>query len=226
LRKSLSRMRQTIATRMTHSKTTVPHFYITLPVEMDAALALRQQINDALKLENVKVSVNDLILRATALALKRFPNLNASFAGDAIEIHEHVHVGVAVAVEGGLVTVTVRDADAKSLKEIATEVAAMAARARDNKLQPADLGGQTFTLSNLGMYGITVFSAIVNPPDAAILAIGAAVPTPVARDGQVVIRSMMNITLSGDHRVTDGAEGAQFTAEIKRLLENPWSLVL
>lgn len=226
VRKALTRMRQTIAQRMTQSKTTTPHFYITLPVEMDAALALRQQINESLKPENLKVSVNDMVVRATALALRRFPNLNASFDGDAIVLHEQIHVGVAVAVEGGLVTVTVRDTDKKTLREIAVESAAMAARARDNKLQPADLGGQTFTVSNLGMYGITVFSAIVNPPDAGILAIGAAVPTPVARDGEVVIRTVMNITLSGDHRVTDGAEGALFVNEIKRLLENPWGLVL
>ncbi len=226
VRKSLTRMRQTIAHRMTQSKTTVPHFYITLPVEMDAALILRQQINEALKTENIKVSVNDMVVRATAMALKRFPNLNASFAGDAVEVHEQVHIGVAVAVEGGLVTVTVRDADTRSLKDIANEVSAMAARARENKALPTDLGGQTFTISNLGMYGITVFSAIVNPPDAAILAIGAAVPTPVVRDGQVVVRNLMNLTLSGDHRVTDGAEGALFVNEIKRLLENPWGLVL
>ena len=226
VRKALSRMRQTIAQRMTQSKTTAPHFYITLPVEMDAALALRQQINESLKPENLKVSVNDMVVRATALALRRFPNLNASFDGDAIVLHEQIHVGVAVAVEGGLVTVTVRDTDKKTLREIAVESAAMAARARENKLQPADLGGQTFTVSNLGMYGITVFSAIVNPPDAGILAVGAATPTPVVRDGEVVIRNIMNITLSGDHRVTDGAEGALFVNEIKRLLENPWGLVL
>ena len=226
VRKALSRMRQTIAQRMTESKTTTPHFYITLPVEMDAALALRQQINESLKPENLKVSVNDMVVRATALALRRFPNLNASFEGDAIVLHEQIHVGVAVAVEGGLVTVTVRDTDKKTLREIAIESAAMAARARDNKLQPTDLGGQTFTVSNLGMYGITVFSAIVNPPDAGILAVGAATPAPVVRDGEVVVRNIMNITLSGDHRVTDGAEGALFVNEIKRLLENPWGLVL
>ncbi|MGQ9905036.1 MAG: 2-oxo acid dehydrogenase subunit E2 [Anaerolineae bacterium] len=226
VRKALSRMRQTIAQRMTESKTTTPHFYITLPVEMDAALALRQQINESLKPENLKVSVNDMVVRATALALRRFPNLNASFDGDAIVLHEQIHVGVAVAVEGGLVTVTVRDTDKKTLREIAAESAAMAARARDNKLQPTDLGGQTFTVSNLGMYGITVFSAIINPPDTGILAVGAATPTPVVRDSEVVIRNIMNITLSGDHRVTDGAEGALFVNEIKRLLENPWGLVL
>lgn len=225
-RRKLTRIRQTIAQRMTQSKTTVPHFYITAAVEMDGSLKLREQINEALKPENIKVSVNDLVVRATAMALKQFPNLNASFAGDAIELHDNVHVGVAVALPGGLVTVTVRDADTKTLKQIAVEMGALAARARDNKSLPGDMGGQTFTISNLGMYGVESFGAIVNPPDAGILAIGASIPTPVARDGQVVVRSIMRITLSGDHRITDGAEGAQFANEVKRILENPWGLVL
>ncbi len=225
-RRSLTRIRQTIAQRMVQSKTTVPHFYITVAVEMDAALKLREQINDALKVENLKVSVNDLVIRATALALKRFPNLNASFAGDAIELHEQVHVGVAVALPGGLVTVTVRDADIKSLKQIAVEMGGLALRARDGKAQPGDMGGQTFTISNLGMYGVESFAAIVNPPDAGILAIGASIPTAVVRDSQIVVRQIMHVTLSGDHRVSDGAEGAQFANEVKRILENPWGLVL
>jgi pyruvate dehydrogenase E2 component (dihydrolipoamide acetyltransferase) len=225
-RKPLTRIRQTIAQRMTSSKTSVPHFYITVAVEMDAALKLREQINEALKPENIKVSVNDLIVRATAVALKRFPNLNASFVGDAIELHEQVHVGVAVALPSGLVTVTVRDADSKTLRQIAVEMGGLATRARDGKAQPGDMGGQTFTISNLGMYGVESFVAIVNPPDAGILAVGASTPTPVVRDGQVVVRNIMHMTLSGDHRVTDGAEGAQFINEIKRILENPWGLVL
>ncbi len=225
-RKPLTRIRQTIAQRMTQSKTTVPHFYITVQVEMDAALKLREQINEALKSENIKVSVNDLIVRATAMALRRFPNLNASFAGDAIEQRDQVHIGVAVALPGGLVTVTVRDADTKSLKQIAVEMVALATRARDGKAQAGDMGGQTFTISILGMYGVESFVAIVNPPDAGILAIGASTPTPVVRDGQMVIRNIMHVTLSGDHRVTDGAEGAQFANEVKRILENPWGLVL
>jgi pyruvate dehydrogenase E2 component (dihydrolipoamide acetyltransferase) len=222
----LTRIRQTIAQRMTQSKTTVPHFYITVPVEMDAALKLREQVNEALKAEGVKVSVNDLIIRATAMALKRFPNLNASFTGDAIEQHENIHVGVAVSVPTGLVTVTVHDADTKTLKQIAVEMVAVAARVRDGKAQAGDLGGQTFTISNLGMFGVESFVAIINPPDAGILAVGAAIPTPVVRDAQVVVRSIMNITISGDHRVTDGVEGAQFVNEVKRILENPWGLVL
>jgi pyruvate dehydrogenase E2 component (dihydrolipoamide acetyltransferase) len=225
-RQPLTRIRQTIAQRMTQSKTTIPHFYITVAVEMDAALKLREQINEALKPENVKVSVNDLVIRATALALKRFPNLNASFAGDAIELHEQVHIGVAVALEAGLVTVTVRDADTKTLRQIALDMGGLATRARGGKAQLGDMGGQTFTISNLGMYGVESFVAIVNPPDAGILAIGASIPTPVVRDGEVVVRNIMHITLSADHRVTDGAEGAQFANEVKRILENPWGLVL
>ena len=225
-RKPLTRIRQTIAQRMTNSKTTVPHFYITVAVEMDAALKLREQVNEALKSENIKVSVNDLVVRATAVALRRFPNLNSSFAGDAIVQHEQVHVGVAVALPSGLVTVTVRDADVKTLRQIAVEMSGLAARARDGKAQPGDMGGQTFTISNLGMYGVESFVAIVNPPDAGILAVGSSTPTPVVRDGQVTVRNIMHVTLSGDHRVTDGAEGAQFVNEIKRILENPWGLVL
>ena len=225
-RTPLTRIRQTIAQRMTNSKTTVPHFYITVAVEMDAALKLREQINEALKPENIKVSVNDLIVRATALALKRFPNLNASFMGDSIEQHEQVHIGVAVALPSGLVTVTVREADTKTLRQIAVEMGGLASRAREGKAQAGDMGGQTFTISNLGMYGVESFVAIVNPPDAGILAIGASIPTPVVRDGEVVVRNIMHVTLSGDHRVTDGAEGAQFVNEVKRILENPWGLVL
>ena len=222
----LTRMRQTIAARMVASKQQVPHFYITVSVEMDAALALRAQINEALKAEGVKVSVNDMVIRAVALALRRFPNMNASFSQDGIEPHAHVHVGCAVTVPGGLVTVTVRDADTKTLRQISQEMSALAERARQNKMLPGDAGGQTFTISNLGMYDVDNFLAIVNQPDAGILAVATAKPTPVVRDGQIVIRTMMNMTLSGDHRLTDGAEGAQFNNEVKRLLENPWSLVL
>jgi len=222
----LTRMRQVIAARMVASKQQVPHFYITVSVEMDAALALRAQINESLKAEGVKVSVNDMVIRAVALALRRFPNMNASFSPDGVEPHPQVHVGCAVTVPGGLVTVTVRDADTKTLRQISKEMSALAERARENKMQPGDAGGQTFTISNLGMYGVDNFLAIVNQPDAGILAVATANLTPVVRDGQVVIRTMMNMTLSGDHRLTDGAEGAQFINEVKRLLENPWSLIL
>lgn len=222
----LTRMRQTIATRMVASKQQVPHFYITVAVEMDAALALRAQINESLKPEGIKISVNDMVIRAVALALRRFPNMNASFTPEGIEMRDAVNVASAVTVEGGLVTVTVRDTDKKTLKQISQEMTALAERARNNKMQPGDTGGQTFTISNLGMYDVENFVAIVNQPDAGILAVATATPTPVVRNGEIVIRTMMNMTLSGDHRVTDGAEGAQFINEVKRLLENPWSLVL
>jgi pyruvate dehydrogenase E2 component (dihydrolipoamide acetyltransferase) len=222
----LSKMRQTIAKRMVESKTQVPHFYITQIVEMDAALALRVQINDSLKTEGIKISVNDMVVRAVALALKKIPAMNASFAGDAIEGHADVNVGIAVTVPGGLVTVTVRNADAKTLRQISQEAVGLAGRARDGKSQPGDFGGQTFTISNLGMYGVDEFIAIVNQPDAGILAVASAQQTPVVRDGQVVIRNIMKMTLSGDHRTVDGAVGAEFINEIKRLLESPWNLVL
>jgi pyruvate dehydrogenase E2 component (dihydrolipoamide acetyltransferase) len=225
-KKPLSRMRQTIAQRMAQSKTTAPHYYVSMLVEMDAALALRAQINESLKPEGVKVSVNDMVVRATAVALRRFPHFNAAFAGDAIELREAIHIGIAVAVDGGLVTITVRDADKKTLKQIGAEVPAIAARVREGKGQPGDMGGQTFTTSNLGMYGVDEVIPIINVPDSAILGIGAAAPQAVVREGEIVARTMMKLTLSGDHRVTDGAEGAQFLAEIKRLLENPWGLVL
>ncbi len=222
----LTRMRQTIAARMVASKQQVPHFYITVAVEMDAALALRAQINESLKPEGIKVSVNDMVIRAVALALRRFPNMNAAFTPEGIEMRDYVNVASAVTVEGGLVTVTVRDTDKKTLKQISQEMTALAERARSNKMQPGDVGGQTFTISNLGMYNVENFIAIVNQPDAGILAVATAAPTPVVRNGEIVIRTVMNMTLSGDHRLTDGAEGAQFINEIKRLLENPWSLVL
>lgn len=225
-RKPLSRMRQIIATRTQQSKANAPHFYITVAVEMDAALALRAQVNESLKAEGVKVSVNDLVVRAVALALKKHPGMNSSFVGDAIETHAGIHVGSAVSLESGLITVTVRDADQKSIRQISVEMTGLASRAKSGKMLPGDAGGQTFSISNMGMYGVENFIAIINGPDAGILAVAAAKPEAVVRDGQIVIRSIMRITLSGDHRVTDGAAGADFVNEVKRLLENPWSLVL
>jgi pyruvate dehydrogenase E2 component (dihydrolipoamide acetyltransferase) len=225
-RKPLNKMRQTIAQRMVTAKSTVPHYYVTMAVEMDAAMALRAQINESLKADGVKVSVNDMVVKATAAALRRFPNFNAMFAGDAIEFRDAVNIGIAVAMDGGLIVITLRDADKKTLKQIGSEVPVIANRVRDGKGQPGDMGGQTFTTSNLGMYGVEEVIPIINMPDAGILGIGAATAQAVVRDGQIVSRSMMKLTLAGDHRVTDGAEGAQFLGEIKRLLENPWGLVL
>ena len=181
-RVALTRMRQIIAKRMVESKTQVPHFYVDIGVEMDAAMALRQQINESLKSEGVKISVNDMVVRAVALALKKYPAMNSSFVGDAIQRHAQVHVGSAVTVPDGLVTVTLKNTDAKSLRQISQEMVGLAQRARDNKMIPGDSGGQTFTISNLGMYGIDSFGAIVNQPDAGILAVGAAKPVPVVRD--------------------------------------------
>jgi pyruvate dehydrogenase E2 component (dihydrolipoamide acetyltransferase) len=225
-RKPLNKMRQTIAQRMATVKATVPHYYVSMTVEMDAAMALRAQINDSLKAEGVKVSVNDMVVKAVASALRRYPNFNATFAGDAIDYREQVNIGIAVAMDGGLIVITLRDADKKTLKQIGSEVPAIANRVRDGKGQPGDMGGQTFTTSNLGMYGVDEVIPIINMPDSGILGIGAASPQAVVRDGQIVSRSIMKLTLAGDHRVTDGAEGAQFLGEIKRLLENPWGLVL
>jgi pyruvate dehydrogenase E2 component (dihydrolipoamide acetyltransferase) len=225
-KKPFSRMRQTIAQRMTQAKSTVPHYYVSMQVEMDAAMALRTQINESLKADGVKVSVNDMVVKAVAGALRRYPNFNATFVGDGIEMREQINIGIAVAMDGGLIVITLRDADKKTLKQIGSEVPQVANRVRDGKGQPGDMGGQTFTTSNLGMYGVDEVIPIINMPDAAILGIGAAAQSAVVRDGQVVIRSMMKLTLAGDHRVTDGAEGAQFLGEIKRLLENPWGLVL
>ncbi len=225
-RKPFNRMRQTIAQRLTQSKSTVPHYYVSMQVEMDAAMALRAQINESLKAEGVKVSVNDMVVKAVASALRRYPNFNASFAGDGIDLREQINIGIAVAMDGGLIVITLRDADKKTLKQIGAEVPQVANRVRDGKGQPGDMGGQTFTTSNLGMYGVDEVIPIINMPDAGILGIGAATPSAVVRDGQIVIRSMMKLTLAGDHRITDGAEGAQFLGEIKRLLENPWGLVL
>jgi pyruvate dehydrogenase E2 component (dihydrolipoamide acetyltransferase) len=225
-RKPLSKMRQTIAQRMGTAKSSVPHYYVSMQAEMDAALALRAQINESLKADGVKVSVNDMVVKAVASALRRFPNFNATFAGDAIELREQINIGIAVAMDDGLIVITMRDADKKSLRQIGAEVPAIASRVREGKAQPGDMGGQTFTTSNLGMYGVDEVIPIINMPDSGILGIGAAIQQPVVRDGQIVVRSMMKLTLAGDHRVTDGAAGAQFLAEIKRLLENPWGLVL
>ncbi len=217
----LSRMRKRIAEVMTASKAPVPHFYVTMRVDMEAAMRLRQQINETLAAEGLKVSVNDLVVKAAALALRKFPNINASFAGDRVIRHGDVNIGVAVALPDGLITVVVRHADRKPLSQIARETREKAQRAREGKLLPDDLGGSTFTVSNLGMYGVDHFIAVITPPEAAILAVGAVQEQPVVRDGEIRVGQTMTITVSADHRVTDGAEAAQFLGEIKRLLEHP-----
>ncbi|MCL4870946.1 MAG: 2-oxo acid dehydrogenase subunit E2 [Anaerolineae bacterium] len=220
-----TRLRQAIARRMTESKTSVPHFYVTSEINMEAALALRKQINTLLSDEE-KVTVNDLIIKAAALALRDYPNLNSSFAGDKFIRHNRINVGVAVAVEGGLLTVVSKDTDKTAVSQIAVATKAMIARARSGKINPNDVEGATFTVSNLGAFDVENFIAIINPPDAAILAVGSARQVPVVKEGQLAIGTMMKVTLSADHRVTDGAEVAQYLQKLKAYLESPMRLLL
>jgi pyruvate dehydrogenase E2 component (dihydrolipoyllysine-residue acetyltransferase) len=221
----LSRMRQTIAQRMTQSKTTVPHFYVTVEINMSDALKVREQLNN-LSAETEKVSVNDIILAAAARTLGKHPTFNASYHGDSLELHSNIDIGVAIAVEAGLLTLALHDTDKKSLKQIAAETKGMGERARTNKLRPDDLGQTTFTVSNLGMFGVDEFAAIINPPEAAILAVGAAIKRAVVVDDEIRIAAVMKVTLAVDHRVADGAQAARFLQELKRLLENPVNLLL
>lgn len=220
-----TRMRQAISRRMTESKTTIPHFYVTTEIDMAAALKLRKQINEALP-EDSKATVNDLIVKAAALALRQFPNINASFAGDKIVQHNRVNVGTAVAVEGGLLTIVQKETDASSISKIARDHKEMIARARDGKVKPEDVEGATFTVSNLGAFEVDHFVAIINPPNAAILAVGSARQVPVVVNGELAIGTRMKATISADHRVTDGAEAAQFMQLLKSILEEPLRLLL
>lgn len=215
----VSQMRKTIARRLAESKFSAPHFYLTIEIDMDAAIAARSSINAAITPN--KVSFNDLVLKATAHALKRHPNVNSSWYGDVIRRNEHVHIGVAVAVEDGLLVPVVRFADGKSLTQIGAEVKVAAQKARDKQLQPEDWEGNTFTISNLGMFGIEEFTAIINPPDACILAVGGISEKPVVKDGNIVPGNRMKVTLSCDHRVVDGATGSAFLQTLKNYLENP-----
>ncbi len=218
----VSNMRRVIAKRLAESMFTAPHFYITVDIDMDAAVALREQLQRG---EDVKVTYNDLVVKACAKALTRFPMVNASWGGDKIVTHGEVHVGVAVTIPDGLITPVVRNADRKSVIEISREVKDLAARARDRRLKPEEFTGSTFTISNLGMFGVTEFTAIINPPESAILAVGAVQNvTVVGEDGSLRAGHRMKVTLSADHRVVDGAMGAQYLGEVRRLLENPVSL--
>lgn len=214
----VSQMRKIIARRLADSKFTAPHFYLNLSIDMDAAVAARIQINAE---EGVRVSFNDMVVKAVALSLKKNPAVNSAWLGDVIRTNDHVHIGVAVAVEDGLLVPVVRHADQKSFTQIGAEVRDFAGKARDKKLQPADWEGNTFTISNLGMFGIDEFTAIINPPDACILAIGGIRSVPVVRDGTVVPGHVMKVTLSCDHRVVDGATGAAFLQDLKAYLETP-----
>ncbi len=217
---STTKLRQAIGRRLVESKQTIPHFYVTHEYKMEAVMDMRKQINAYLP-ENEKVSVNDFILKAVALTLRQFPNLNATIKGNEIIQFGHVNVGVAVTVPGGLMTVVVKDTDQKALRQISGEVKAMAGRARDGKVKPEDVDGSTFSTSNLGMYDVEDFIAIVNPPEAAILAISSAREVPVVENGQVKAGWRMKATISVDHRVSDGAEAAQFMQALAGFLENP-----
>jgi pyruvate dehydrogenase E2 component (dihydrolipoamide acetyltransferase) len=214
-----SKMRQIIAKRLGESIGPVPTFYLTVEIEMDNALEFRKQINEAIAPE--KVSVNDVIIKVAAMASMKHPFVNSSYRDDKIRFYEDADVGVAVAIDEGLITPVVRGANKKGIAEIAKEVKELAERARDKKLQPEEYTGATFSISNLGMFGIKEFTAIINPPEAAIFAIGAAKPTAVVKDGEIVVRNIMSVTMSCDHRVIDGATGARFLQTFKQMLENP-----
>ena len=219
----VSQMRKTIARRLSESLFTAPHFYLTMTIDMDACVAARIRINETSK---TKISFNDMVLKATAVALKQHPKVNSSWLGDTIRINHHVNIGVAVAVDEGLLVPVVRFADSLSLSQIATQVKDYAQRAKDKKLQPADWEGSTFTISNLGMFGIDQFTAIINPPDACILAVGGISQVPVVKNGAVVPGNIMKVTLSCDHRVVDGATGAAFLQTLKSLLEEPLRMLV
>lgn len=215
----LSQMRKTIAKRLAESKYSAPHFYLTVAVDMSNAIDAREAINKAVDPD--RISYNDLVLKAAAMALRQHPKVNSSWLGDRIRYNEHIHIGVAVAVDEGLLVPVVRFADTKPLRTIGAEVREFAKRARAKKLQPEDWEGNTFTISNLGMFGIEEFTAIINPPDACILAVGAIVDTPVVKNGAIVPGHIMKLTLSCDHRVVDGATGSAFLQTLKASLEAP-----
>jgi pyruvate dehydrogenase E2 component (dihydrolipoamide acetyltransferase) len=220
---AVSQMRKAIARRLSESKHTAPHFYLTMSINMDKAIAARKQMNEY---SEAKISVNDIIIKAVALALRKNPNANSSWLGDKIRYNNHINIGVAVAIEDGLIVPVVKFADNKSLSHISTEVKQLAEKAKNKKLQPNEFEGNTFTISNLGMFGIDEFTAIINPPDACILAVGAAKETVVAENGQMKISQIMKVTLSCDHRVVDGAVGSAFLATLKDLLENPVKMLV
>jgi len=219
----VSQMRKVIASRLSESKNNAPHFYVTMDIDMDNAIAARKAMNAS---GEVKISFNDLVVKACALALKKHPVINSSWMGDFIRTNQHVHIGVAVAIEDGLLVPVLRHADQMPLAAISANVKDLAGRAKDKKLQPSDWEGNTFTISNLGMFGVEQFTAIVNPPDAGILAVGGIKQVPVVKDGQVVAGNVMKVTLSLDHRAADGAGGAAFLQSVKGFLENPVTMLV
>jgi len=231
-RVALSNMRGTIAKRLVQSKTTIPHYQVTVTVNMDPLLTLREQLNDQLASQNVKLSVNDFLVRACALAMHQHPFVNASWGSDgqSIDLHGRVNIGIAISLPmergGGLVVGVLRDADRAGLRQISSQSKSLATKAREKGLTIDEMDGATFTISNLGMFGVEHFTAIINPPNSAILAVGAAVEKPVVRDGQVVVGHEMQMTMSSDHRVIDGAMAAQYLRTVKELLEAPATLLV
>lgn len=223
---SLSQMRKTIARRLVESLGPVPHFFLGITVDMSRILEARKRVNQILENDGEKVSINDFFLRATAQALFRHPEVNSQWMGESVRRNYRVHLGVAVAVEDGLITPVIRDANLKGLAEISREVRELAARGREKRLQPEEYTGSTFSVSNLGMFGIHEFTGIINPPEAGILAVGGVEDTPVVEDGEVVVRSIMKVTMSCDHRVIDGATGARFLQTLKGMLEEPAAILL
>lgn len=222
----LSQMRKTIAKRLVESLGPVPHFFLRITVDMSRVVEARKKVNHLLEEEGEKVSVNDFFLKATAHSLFRHPEVNAHWLGDAVRRFNRVHLGVAVAVEDGLITPVVRDANLKGLVEISREVRALASRGKEKRLQPEEYTGSTFSVSNLGMFGIHEFTGVINPPEAGILAVGGIENTVVAEDGEVVVKPLMKVTMSCDHRVIDGATGARFLQTLKGMLEEPAAILL
>jgi pyruvate dehydrogenase E2 component (dihydrolipoamide acetyltransferase) len=219
----VSQMRKTIARRLAESKFSAPHFYLTMEIDMDNAVAARKQVNAA---GDVKISFNDMVIKAVAMALRKHPKVNSSWLGDTIRQYNYINVGVAVAVDEGLLVPVIRNTDLKGMAQISSEVRELARKAKDKKLQPAEWEGNTFTISNLGMFGIDEFTAIINPPDACILAVGGIKQVPVVKNGAVVPGNIMKVTLSCDHRVVDGAVGSAFLQTVKANLENPVNMLV
>jgi pyruvate dehydrogenase E2 component (dihydrolipoamide acetyltransferase) len=216
-------MRKTIAKRLAESKFTSPHFYLTMEINMDKAVEARKSLNE---IAEVKISYNDIVIKAVASALRKHPHVNASWQGDKIRISQHIHIGMAVAIPDGLVVPVIRFADGKSISQISAEAKALGQKAKDKKQQPQEWEGNTFTISNLGMFGIEEFTAIINPPDSCILAVGGINEKPVVRDGALAVGHVMKVTLSCDHRAVDGAVGAAFLKTLKEMLEDPIRIIL
>jgi pyruvate dehydrogenase E2 component (dihydrolipoamide acetyltransferase) len=222
----LDGMRKTIARRLTDSFRDVPHFPLTIDLEIDGLLAARAKINAMLEKDGVKVSVNDLVIKAVAVALKRVPEANASYSPEGLAMHHHADIAMAVAIDGGLITPIIRKADTKGLAQIATEAKDLASRARDRKLKPEEFQGGTFSVSNLGMMGIKSFASIINEPQGCIMSVGAGEQRPVVRNGELAIATVMTVTLTCDHRVVDGAIGARFLQAFKALIEDPLTMIV